>query len=95
MFEAIYAAFFEQGEDIGRLDTLAHIAAARGLDAELVERDLAGDAGREAVLADVRLAEALDIRAAPFFVVDGRYAVSGAQPPEVLRSALERAATGT
>jgi predicted DsbA family dithiol-disulfide isomerase len=43
----------------------------------------------------VRLAEALDIRAAPFFVVDGRYAVSGAQPPEVLRSALERAATGT
>ena len=92
VLEAIYAAFFEYGQDVGRLDTLLDIAAGQGLDRVAVAEQLATDAGRAAVQADVRMAQELGIRGVPFFVFDRRYALSGAQPPEKLRAALERAA---
>ena len=52
---------------------------------------LAGDRFAEAVREDERLARALGIDGVPFFVVDGRYGISGAQPSELIASALAQA----
>ena len=93
LLEAVYAAFFERGEDIGQLDVLVSLAAAAGLDGAAVRQALQGDAGRADALADVAEARDLGISGVPFFVFDRRFAVSGAQPSELLRGALDRALT--
>ena len=90
MIEAIYKAYFEQGRDIGGLDTLVSIAGEQGMDEEAVQAALASGAGREAVLESVAQARQLGIAGVPFFVVDGRYAFSGAQPPHMIRGLLEQ-----
>ncbi len=54
VLRAVYAAFFEHGRDIGRVDTLLDIAAAEGLDRDAMAEHLATDAGKAEVLADVR-----------------------------------------
>jgi predicted DsbA family dithiol-disulfide isomerase len=92
VLQAVYAAFFERGQDIGRLDTLLAIAAAEGLDRAAMAEQLATDAGTAEVLADVREAQELGIRGVPFFVFGRRFALSGAQPPETILRALERTA---
>jgi predicted DsbA family dithiol-disulfide isomerase len=52
---------------------------------------LASDAYADAVRADERQAQAYGITAVPFFVVDRRYGVAGAQPPEALLEVLDTA----
>ena len=90
MIEAIYRAYFEEGRDIGDLETLVAIAAAQGMDEQDVRQQLAAGAGREDVVDAVARAQRLGISGVPFFVVDGRYAFSGAQPPHLIRELLER-----
>ena len=51
---------------------------------------LAGDEYARDVDADEQMARSLGVTGVPFFVIDRRYAVSGAQPPEVLAAALDR-----
>lgn len=92
VLEAIYAAFFEHGKDIGQLDTLLDIAEAQGLDRAALAGQLTTDAGKAEVLADVREAQQLGVSGVPFFVFNRRYALSGAQPPEMILRALERTA---
>ena len=62
-----------------------------GLPAAQVEAVLYGDAYADAVRADEQEATRYGITGVPFFVADGKYAVSGAQPPEVLLQLLRRA----
>ncbi len=92
VLEAVYAAFFERGRDIGQLDALLDIAAAEGLERAEIAGQLATDAGQAEVLADVHEAQQLGISGVPFFVFGRRYALSGAQPPELILAALERTA---
>jgi predicted DsbA family dithiol-disulfide isomerase len=89
--ERLLAAYFEQGERIGDHPTLVRLAAEAGLDADEARAVLAGDRYREAVRADEAQARAYGITGVPFFVVDRRYGVSGAQPADVLLDVLERA----
>ena len=70
---------------------LADAAAEAGLDRDEVAEVLAGDAYADAVRADVEVALELGISGVPFFVFDRRTGVSGAQPPAVLRSAVDQA----
>ena len=88
--KAIYDAYFEFGRDIGQLDVLADIAAENGLDREAVRAALAGDAAEAQVLAEVEQARQLGIQGVPFFVLDNRFAFSGAQPPEVMLRAMQQ-----
>lgn len=92
VLEAVYAAFFEHGRDIGQLDVLLDIAAAQGLDRAALAGQLETDAGKADVLEDVREAQQLGISGVPFFVFGRRYGLSGAQPPEMILAALERTA---
>jgi predicted DsbA family dithiol-disulfide isomerase len=89
--EALLSAHFEHGEDIGDRDVLVRIGTEAGLDADEIVRDLAAHTWRDAVVGDITAAHQLGIRGVPFFVLDERYGVSGAQPTELFVQALEQA----
>lgn len=89
--EAFLAAYQTQGERIADPEVLARVAVATGLDATEVAAVLDGDAYAGAVRADEREAQELGVRAVPLFVLDRRYALSGAQPSDVLLAALHQA----
>ncbi|WP_198303520.1 DsbA family oxidoreductase [Cellulomonas sp. PSBB021] len=92
--EALFSAHFERGADLGVDDALVAVAreagfAQAGHDDAAVAAFLAGDAQSDAVDADVAAARELGVTGVPFFVVDRRYAVSGAQPAEVFTQLLD------
>ena len=87
--EALFDAYFFQGRDIGQIDVLCEIAAGAGLDQADVERRLASDEGIDAVRAEDALARHSGITGVPCFVFNSRYALPGAQPPEVLLRMFE------
>ena len=89
--ERLFAAYFSEGEPIGEPDVLARLAAEVGLDPAELQRTLAGDAYAAAVRDEESVASELGIRGVPFFVLAGRYGVSGAQPAETLLEALGEA----
>ena len=91
MAQRLFRAYFTEGLDLGSLDVLVDLAAEVGLDAAEARRVLASDELADAVDADIAWARGLGISGVPFFVLDGRYAVSGAQPPEVFDQALATA----
>ena len=87
----LLAAYFTCAENVADPDVLRAAAARAGLDAARVDGVLAGDEYAGAVQHDVEEARALGANGVPFFVLDRRYGVSGAQPVEVLTQALEQA----
>jgi predicted DsbA family dithiol-disulfide isomerase len=89
--ERFFQAVFTDGEAMGDSDTLRRVAVDAGLPADQVDDVLAGDRYRDAVTADIEQARAYGISGVPYFVLDGRYGVSGAQSTEVLLGALEQA----
>ncbi|MEA2704941.1 MAG: hypothetical protein QOD63_2886 [Actinomycetota bacterium] len=92
--ERLMAATFSEGQPIGERDTLVRLAAEVGLDEEDARGVLASDAYAADVRADERQAHAFGIDAVPFFVLDRRIGVPGAQPADVLLAALEQAWEG-
>lgn len=85
-----------EGEAIGEPETLIRLGADAGLDAAEAREVLATDRFADAVRADERIARELQITGVPFFLIDGRFGVPGAQLADtmlaVLRQAWERAA---
>ena len=91
--ERLLRAYFTEGEAIGDRATLRRLAVEAGLPGPEVDDVLAGDRFAPEVRADQATAEQLGCRGVPFFVVDRRFGVAGAQDPAVLRELLERAAS--
>ncbi len=95
----LFKAYFEDGLDVGDLETLAECARRAGLDRELARRFLLSEEGRQEVVASDVYARRLGINGVPCFIVNRKYAVSGAQPPsafvEVFNLAERDAATST
>jgi predicted DsbA family dithiol-disulfide isomerase len=89
MVEALFAAHFTEGHDIGDHNVLATIAGTFGMDPVAVRRFLASDQEAEAVHADNLRAHRLGINGVPCFVVDGTHAIAGAQEPEVIERLLD------
>ncbi|MCL2541624.1 MAG: DsbA family oxidoreductase [Nocardioidaceae bacterium] len=94
LLEELLAAYFTRGESMGDDDVLRGAAERAGLEAAAVEEVLTTDAFRDEVLADVAQARAYGASGVPFFVIDQRYGISGAQPTEVFAQALEQARVG-
>ena len=90
--ERLLRAYFTEGRHVGRPEDLADLAAELGLDREDVLRSLADDEYLAAVKADERTAVGYGIQGVPFFVIDGRYGLSGAHPARVFTEALATAA---
>jgi predicted DsbA family dithiol-disulfide isomerase len=91
--ERLFRAYMHEGRSIADHDVLLELATEVGLDRDRVAAVLGSDELGEAVRSDETLARELGINGVPFFVIAGRYGVSGAQPAEVLREALLEAAT--
>ena len=89
--EALLSAHFERGLDIGSREVLVQIGAAAGLDAAETEAALDSHQYADAVRADIAQARALGIQGVPFFVLEDKYGISGAQSPELFGQALETA----
>jgi predicted DsbA family dithiol-disulfide isomerase len=80
--ERLMSAYFTEGRHLGREDELVALAADAGLDADAARGALQSGRYLAAVRADQAQAAAYGINGVPFFVVDGKYGVSGAQPAE-------------
>ncbi len=91
MVERLFKAYFTEGESIGEHDVLQRLATDVGLDAEHVSAMLAGDAHADDVRADQERATTFGITGVPFFAIDEKYGISGAQPASVLTEALAQA----
>ncbi len=88
--ERLLRATFTEGEPIGDPATLTRLAVEVGVEAGEVKAVLSSDRFAEQVRADEQQARDYGIRAVPYFVVDRSLGVAGAQPPDVLRSLLDR-----
>ena len=91
MVERLFRAYLVEGQAIGEHDTLVRLAEEIGIPAERARAALARDAHAAAVRADEARARAFGITGVPFFAIDEKYGVSGAQPADALLEVLEQA----
>ncbi len=89
--EALYQAYFTDGQDVSDRALLETLAVAVGCDGAAIRALLAGAAGIDAVHASQQEAAALGVTGVPFTVLDGRLAISGAQPDTLYRRAIAQA----
>lgn len=89
--EALLSAHFEGGEDIGNHGFLVRTGVGLGLDADEIVQALETEKYADEVRADFAEARALGITGVPFFVIDRKYGISGAQPAELFSQALNEA----
>ncbi|WDH77623.1 DsbA family oxidoreductase [Microbacterium esteraromaticum] len=88
MEERLMSAYFTEGRHVGRIDDLVALAVEVGLDADETRTALESNAHLDDVHADQAQARAYGINGVPFFVIDGQYGVSGAQPAETFANVL-------
>lgn len=80
--DAIFRAYFHDGEDISDRETLVRIAADAGMDGAMTRRLLDSDADREELLAEEAEARRMGVSGVPCFVIGARHVVQGAQDSE-------------
>jgi len=91
MKERLFKAYFTEGAHLADTPTLIRLGSEVGLDGGEVAQLLSTSAFTDAVRNDEMEARRVGVRGVPFFVVDGKYSVSGAQPSEVFLGALRQA----
>ena len=91
--EAFLHAYFLDGVDLTRSENLIAIAAATGLDRAQAEACLNDPQSRLAVEREDQRARAIGVQGVPFFIFNGKFAVSGAQGPQALLEAMRQAET--
>lgn len=89
--ERLFLAYFTEGRDTSDHATLLELGTEIGLDPTAVQQLLASNQFAEAVRQDIYEAQQVGVRGVPFFVLNRRYAVSGAQQPETFLGALNTA----
>ena len=91
LLEEMYSAYFEKSEPLFAQQDLITVASRVGIDENEISTILDSDAFRDEVIADRNLASQIGATGVPFFVVDMKYGISGAQPLEVFTQTLEGA----
>jgi len=90
--DAVMKAYFEDGQDVAQQEVLLAIARSLGADdADLARRLEAGE-GSDAVQQDMDTAKGIGISGVPFFIIDGKYALSGAYPSAQFLEAFKKIA---
>lgn len=87
--EAFMKAYFEQGVDLSKKDNLVSVAVSAGLSKEAVETLLASDTGLSAIEQAEQELQKLGISGVPFYIINNKYGVSGAQASETFIKAFE------
>ncbi|SDI67083.1 Predicted dithiol-disulfide isomerase, DsbA family [Chryseobacterium taeanense] len=90
MEEALFIAHFIDGKNVGDKDTLISIAESLGLDKDEAQQVLASDEFNDEVQRDFSEAQNHRISGVPFFILNGKYSVSGAQPSGFFAEALQQ-----
>jgi predicted DsbA family dithiol-disulfide isomerase len=88
----LFAMNFEEGRNVGDHATLAEAARESGMDASVIESLLPTDADIASVQDEIATASRMGIRGVPCFLLEGKYAVMGAQDAEALADALRQVA---
>lgn len=94
MVEALFQLYFLQGKDLGATAVLLEAVERAGLDAGVAEAFLATDLYHDTVVEEDATARRMGIQGVPCFIVDGAYAVSGAQEPEYFMPLFDLILTG-
>jgi predicted DsbA family dithiol-disulfide isomerase len=89
--EALLRAYFVEAANVADHETLTRIATEVGLDEVTVKEVLTSDRYADEVEADIRQAVSYGATGVPFFVIDQKYGISGAQPVDTFRQVLDRA----
>lgn len=89
--EALLKAYFTDNRNVDDETVLLEIAAENELDTEEFKKDLSSGKWKEAVNFDLYEARQIGVRGVPFFVIDRKFGISGAQPAEVFLDALKKA----
>jgi len=89
--DALFRAYFTDGQDISNPQTLLDVVAEAGLDRGKAEGVLNSGGGQEAISEANELARRVGVEGVPFFVINGRVTLSGAQPPEAFLAAFKQA----
>jgi predicted DsbA family dithiol-disulfide isomerase len=89
--ERFFHAYFSEGKALGNNETLVELTTEVGVPEDEARATLDSDTYADAVRADIRRARTFGIQGVPFFAIDEKYGVSGAQPAKLLRDVLEQA----
>jgi len=89
--ERISGSFFSEGVDLTNTETLVEAAAAGGLDADKMRQDLASERDVTAIQNAANSAAEAGITGVPFFIFNNRFAVAGAQTPDMIAAAMDQA----
>ncbi len=84
----LFKANFEEGRNVGDHAVLLDIAEQAGLERAVIAKLLESDADRNMIDAEIEQSRKMGVTGVPFFVFEQKYAVSGAQTPELLVGAL-------
>ncbi|SHH26059.1 Predicted dithiol-disulfide isomerase, DsbA family [Chryseobacterium oranimense] len=90
MEEALFKAHFTDGKNVGDIEELISLAGHLGIDKDEAKQALVSDEFDYEINQDIQEAKNNGISSVPFFVLNGKYAVSGAQPAEVFADALQQ-----
>lgn len=90
MEEALFKAHFIDGKNVGDQEVLVSLAESLGIDKDEARQAITSDEFNDGINQDIQGAQNNGISSVPFFVLNGKYAVSGAQPAEVFAEALHQ-----
>ena len=88
--ERLFKAYFIEGKDFGRLETLIELGTDIGLKEEEITVAIQSDEYAYKVKLDIQEAQNIGVRGVPFFVFNRKYSISGAQPPQFFLQTLEQ-----
>ena len=88
--EAVYKAYFEDGLNIGDVDTLASLGKEFGFDQKQLKQQLSSDAALAEVVEAAEAARNQGISSVPFFVINNKVSISGSQSVEVFIQAIQK-----
>ena len=92
VIDAVYAAYFQHGQDISQLDALLDVAEAQGLDRAEYKALLESDAAQAEVVQQAAQMMETGVSGVPFFIFNGKWALSGAHPHATFRQILAKVA---
>lgn len=86
--ERLFKAYFIDGEDLTQAETLVRISADAGMQSDLVEQLLETDSDMQKMVKQIEQAQEMGVTGVPCFIIDQRFALSGAEKPETLAAAI-------
>lgn len=89
--EALFRAYFTEGQDIGNRQTLINVVAEVGLDRQAAEAMLDSDEGMDVIANATEMSKRYEVDGVPFFIIDQKLTLAGAQQPETFVEAFQNA----